>query len=88
MLIEMCPFMEIQISIFLHCTDMVATTASISNNVYWSVPYPVQPPAASSLSTGDIAAISLVSLLGASALSLWLLGRRWRQKRQEADLLK
>jgi hypothetical protein len=67
---------------------MVATIASISNNVYWSVPYPVKPPAASRLSTGDIAAISLVSLLGASALSLWLLGRRWRQKRQEADLLK
>jgi hypothetical protein len=74
-------------STFATATLAPATTTSISNNAYWSVPYPVQPPAGSKISTGDIVAISLVSVLGASAIPLWLLGRRLRQGRK-SDLEK
>ena len=62
-----------------------ATTTSISNNVYWSMPYPVQPPAKSNLSAGDISAIALVSFLGATAIPLWFLGRRLRRRSEDLE---
>jgi nucleoside phosphorylase len=62
-----------------------ATTTSISDNVYWSMPYPVQPPAKSNLSAGDISAIALVSFLGASAIPLWFLRRRLRRRSEDLE---
>jgi nucleoside phosphorylase len=55
-------------------------TTSISNNVYYSVPFPVQPPSGSNISKGDIVAISLCSFIGISALASWFLWRRFWQK--------
>jgi nucleoside phosphorylase len=66
-------------------TSPPATTTSILNNIYYSVPYPVQPPAGSKLSESNLVVIGALSGLVGLALPAWFIARR-RLRRKKPGL--
>jgi hypothetical protein len=63
-------------------TPTPSMTTSIGNDVYYAVPFAVNPPSGAKVTPGDIVAISLLSLLGLSALSFWFFWRRLLERRK------